>query len=103
MRKLLTNFPLIQIPLNKGYYVYILLCADNTLYTGWTNNIYKRIKRHNLGKGAKYTSVRLPVVLIYYEEYDNKIKAMQREYQIKKLKRKDKENLVYEQKTKYNI
>lgn len=75
-------------------YVYILKCSDNTLYTGWTNNIEKRIKVHNDGKGAKYTRARLPVELVYFEEFDDKREAMKREYAIKKLTRQKKENLV---------
>ena len=50
-------------------YTYILLCKDGTLYTGWTNDLKKRIKAHNMGKGAKYTKARRPVKLVYYEEY----------------------------------
>lgn len=75
-------------------YVYILKCSDETLYTGWTNNLDKRLEAHNSGKGAKYTRVRLPVKLVYYEEYEDKIEAMKREYAIKRLTRKDKINLI---------
>jgi putative endonuclease len=62
-------------------------CSDKTLYTGYTNDLDKRIKTHNEKKGAKYTRGRTPVVLKYYEEFDNKMDAMKRESQIKKLKR----------------
>lgn len=79
-------------------YVYILRCSDNTLYTGYTNNLRNRIKVHNSGKGAKYTRGRLPVELLYFEEYEIKNKALKREYEIKKLKRKDKLNLIKEKK-----
>ena len=75
-------------------YVYILECADKTFNTGWTNDLEKRIKTHNKGKGAKYTKYRLPVKLIYYEEFENKIDAMKREYAIKRLTRKQKEKLT---------
>jgi len=75
-------------------YVYILKCSDETLYTGWTNNLDKRLEAHNSGKGAKYTRVRLPVKLVYYEEYEDKIEAMKREYEIKRLTRKEKINLI---------
>ncbi len=75
-------------------YVYILKCADNTLYTGWTNNLEKRLKAHSTGKGAKYTKARLPVELVYYEEFEGKIEAMRREYQIKQLNRKEKLKLI---------
>ncbi|MEG1287286.1 GIY-YIG nuclease family protein [Clostridium sp.] len=77
-------------------YVYILKCSDNSLYTGWTNNIEKRFKVHSQGKGAKYTRARLPVELIYFEKFDNKIDAMKREYEIKKLKRIEKLKLINE-------
>ena len=75
-------------------YTYILRCKDNTLYTGWTNNLEKRIEAHNAGKGAKYTKARLPVELVYYEEFETKEAAMQREYAIKKLTRKQKNVLI---------
>lgn len=68
-------------------YVYILRCADGSLYTGWTNDLEKRVKTHNAGKGAKYTKTRLPVELVYYEEYEEKGEALSREFSIKKLKK----------------
>ena len=75
-------------------YVYILRCSDDSLYTGWTNNLEKRIKAHSNGKGAKYTKARLPVELVYFEEFEDKIEAMKREYAIKKLTRKEKLLLI---------
>ena len=75
-------------------YTYILKCKDNTLYTGWTNNLEKRIEAHNAGKGAKYTKARLPVELVYYEEFETKEAAMRREHAIKKMSRKEKEILI---------
>lgn len=75
-------------------YVYILQCNDNTYYTGWTNDLKKRIAAHNNGTGAKYTKARRPVSLIYYEEYSDKSTALKREYAIKRLNRKQKELLV---------
>lgn len=75
-------------------YIYILKCSDNTLYTGWTNNLDKRLKAHLEGKGAKYTKPRLPVELVYFEEFDNKIDAMKREYSVKKLSRNEKLKLI---------
>ncbi|MGL5087311.1 MAG: GIY-YIG nuclease family protein [Clostridium sp.] len=75
-------------------YVYILKCCDNTLYTGWTNDLDKRFKIHSEGKGAKYTKGRLPVEIVYSEVFDNKSDAMKREYAIKKLTRLEKENLI---------
>ncbi len=76
-------------------YVYILRCNDDSLYTGWTNNLEKRLKTHLAGKGAKYTKARLPVELVYYEEFEDKIEAMKREYKIKQLSRKEKLKLVH--------
>ena len=69
------------------HYIYIVVCRDKTLYTGYTTNLDKRIKTHNAKKGAKYTRGRTPVVLKYYEEFDNKVDATKRESQIKKLRR----------------
>lgn len=76
-------------------YVYILKCADDTLYTGFTVNLEKRVKAHNEGKtGAKYTKMRRPVTLVYHEEYETKSQALKRECEIKKLTRKQKEMLI---------
>lgn len=75
-------------------YVYILYCKDSTLYTGWTNNLEKRIKSHNSGKGSKYTRCRLPVRLVYFEEFSDKISAQKREYAIKQLCRSEKIALI---------
>jgi putative endonuclease len=80
----------------KKYYVYILKCADGTYYTGWTTDPEKRVRVHNSGKGAKYTRARRPVELIYTEEYRSKTDALSREYAIKQLTRKEKEELVDE-------
>ena len=76
------------------YYTYIVRCSDNTLYTGYTNDIDKRIKAHNLGKGAKYTRSRLPVSLVYREEFGTKEEAMSREWHIKRLSKEAKEKLI---------
>lgn len=75
-------------------YTYIVRCSDGTLYTGWTNNLEKRIKDHNDGKGAKYTKPRRPVVLVYYEEFSTKEEAMRREWEIKQMSRRDKLAIV---------
>ena len=75
-------------------YTYILKCADGTLYCGWTNDLEKRLKAHNSGKGAKYTRSRLPVTLVYYEEFETSTEAQKREYQIKRLTRKQKLSLI---------
>lgn len=78
----------------KVNYTYILECSDGTLYTGWTNNLEKRLKAHNAGRGAKYTKTRRPVVLKYYECFASKEEAMKREYDIKQMTRKQKEELI---------
>ena len=75
-------------------YTYIVRCSDETLYTGWTNNLEKRMQAHNSGKGAKYTKIRRPVELVYFEEYDTKQEAMKREYAIKQLSREKKLALI---------
>ncbi|MCT4612945.1 MAG: GIY-YIG nuclease family protein [Clostridia bacterium] len=75
-------------------YIYILECKDKTLYTGWTNNLEKRIEAHNEGKGAKYTKGRGPVKLLYFEEFEDKKEAMKREYAIKKMTKSEKEKLI---------
>lgn len=75
-------------------YTYILKCSDNTYYTGWTNNLEKRLKDHNDGKGAKYTKPRRPVVLVYYETFETKEEAMKREYAIKHMTKAEKEKII---------
>ena len=70
-------------------YTYIVKCSDGSLYTGWTNNLEKRIKDHNAGRGAKYTKARRPVVLVYKEEFPTK-----REWEIKRLSRKEKLSMI---------
>ena len=69
-------------------YTYILECSDGTYYTGWTNDLEKRVKMHNAGRGAKYTRARRPVILAYYEVFQTKEEAMRREWEIKQLSRK---------------
>lgn len=75
-------------------YTYVLRCRDNSLYTGWTNNIEKRLEDHNNGRGAKYTKARRPVELVYYELFETKEEAMRREWQIKQMKKSEKEELI---------
>lgn len=75
-------------------YAYILKCSDNTFYTGWTNNLEKRVKAHNAGTASKYTRTRRPVKLAYYESFETKQEAMSREWKIKQLSRAEKEILV---------
>lgn len=76
------------------YYTYIIECKDKTLYTGYTTDLEKRIATHNIGKGAKYTKGRAPVILKYYEAFETKEEAMKRECSIKKLNKKDKLKLI---------
>ena len=75
-------------------YVYIVECADGTLYSGWTNDLQKRIAAHNAGGGAKYTRSRRPVKLRYYEMFEEKSEALRREYALKKLTRAEKIALI---------
>ncbi|MCI7097393.1 MAG: GIY-YIG nuclease family protein [Lachnospiraceae bacterium] len=75
-------------------YVYILSCADGTFYTGWTTHLEERVNTHNQGKGAKYTRSRRPVKLLYWEEYSDRGEALRREAAIKKMSRKQKEELI---------
>lgn len=77
-----------------NHYFYVLLCRDNTYYAGYTNNLEKRIKTHNEGKGAKYTRARRPVQLIYKEVFADKSKALKAEYAFKQLSRKEKESYM---------
>lgn len=75
-------------------YIYIVECSDGTFYTGWTNDLDRRIAAHNSGKGAKYTKTRRPVTLVYYEMFEAKEEAMRREYEIKQYSRRQKEKLI---------
>ncbi len=77
-----------------AYYTYMVRCSDNTLYTGYTNDLENRIMAHNEGRGAKYTRGRGPVELVYYEEYPTKEEAMSREWHIKRLTRPEKEKII---------
>lgn len=76
------------------HYIYIVECADGTLYTGYTINLEKRIKAHNEGKGAKYTRGRAPIILKYYEEFTFKNDALKRELKIKKMSKIKKVELI---------
>jgi putative endonuclease len=77
------------------YYVYIIRCQDNSLYTGYTNDVAARVKKHNEGKAARYTRGRAPVEIAYIEEMADKSAAMRREYEIKQFSKKQKEKLVF--------
>lgn len=77
-----------------SFYVYILRCADDTLYTGYTDDPERRLRVHNAGKGAKYTRSRLPVELVYRETLEDKSAALRREREIKGLTREKKLALI---------
>ena len=78
----------------KKHYAYMLRCSDGSIYSGYTTDLHRREKVHNSGKGAKYTRTRLPVKLVYFEEFDNKIDSMKREYAFKQLTHKEKEEII---------
>ena len=80
-------------------YAYMLDCADGTLYTGWTNDLEKRVAAHNAGQGAKYTRGRGPVQLRYYEVFTDKEAALRREAALKRLSRSAKMALIEAQGT----
>ncbi len=75
-------------------YVYIVRCADGSFYTGWTTDVARRVAQHNAGRGARYTRIHRPVVLVYPEAQPDRAAAMRREWAIKKLDREHKERLV---------
>lgn len=77
------------------YYAYFVRCSDGTLYAGYTNDLQNREARHNEGKGASYTRARLPVEIVYSEEFASKSEAMKREYEFKQLSRQQKEDLIH--------
>ena len=79
---------------NEKNYTYILACADGSFYCGWTNDPEKRLKAHNSGTASKYTRTRTPVHFVYLETSPSKEEAMSREWHIKKLSRKEKEELI---------
>ena len=84
--------------MESKWYVYILRCGDDTLYTGITTNVEKRLEAHRSGKGAKYTRGRGPLELVYQEACESHSQALKREIQVKKLSREEKMRLlaVYE-------
>lgn len=78
------------------YYVYMLRCQNGHFYTGSTNDLEKRLRTHNEGKGARYTRSFRPCVLVYYETFDQKTDALKREAALKKLTHREKEELIHE-------
>jgi len=85
-----------QPPTSPGCYVYILECADGTLYTGWTRDIPRRLAAHNSGKGAKYTRSRRPVRLAWWEVQPDRSAALRREAAIKRMAREEKLAMIGE-------
>ncbi|MDN4608872.1 GIY-YIG nuclease family protein [Sporosarcina highlanderae] len=82
--------------MDKGneHFFYVLECKDGTYYAGYTNDLEKRVRVHNEGKGAKYTRARIPVRCIYMESFETKREAMRAEYQFKQLTRNAKERYM---------
>jgi putative endonuclease len=76
------------------HFVYIVRCADGTLYTGYARDPDARAEQHNAGKGAKYTAARRPVTLVYQRRCRSRSTALQREYQLKQLSRSEKEAII---------
>ncbi len=83
-----------QPPEGRENCVYILRCGDGSLYTGWTNDLARRLAAHQSGRGAKYTRSRLPVELVYWERYATREEAMAREWAVKQLTRPQKLALI---------
>lgn len=88
---------MLVLPKQKGYYVYILRCQDDSLYTGWTNDLPRRFSAHQKGMGARYTKAHPPKECVYYEVCIDKSSAMKREYAIKQLSHQEKEALIKNQ------
>ena len=83
--------------MDKKYYVYILLTERNTLYCGYTDDVMQRFEKHKLGIAAKYTRANKPVKIVYTKEFNSKSEAMREEYRIKRLSRKEKDELIKKQ------
>jgi putative endonuclease len=88
--------------MDKVHCYYVLECKDGTLYTGYSNNVEKRVETHNSGKGAKYTRSRIPVTLKYVERFETKEEAMSAEYRFKKLNRKKKLEIICEKSEEFS-
>jgi UV DNA damage endonuclease len=84
--------------LKKSWYLYILKCNDSTLYTGITNDLSRRLVQHNSGTASRYTRSRLPVSLVYQEPCRGRSSALRKEYRMKQLSRKEKEEYIKEKK-----
>ena len=96
LHRKLTNAHILFMTACSNWYIYLVRCADNSLYTGVTTDIKRRLYQHNNcnKKGAKYTRVRRPVTLAYQESAEDRKTACQREYQLKQLSKQEKEQLV---------
>ena len=79
---------------DSPHHVYVIECADGTLYTGYTTDVERRVAEHDAGEGAKYTRGRTPVTLRHVESFDSKSAAMSREHEVKSLTRAEKEALI---------
>ena len=88
---------------NNHHFFYVLTCKDGSLYGGYTNNLERRIKMHNEGKGAKYTRGRGPVELTYFQGYEDKGEALRAEYNFKRLSRKKKVEFLSCEKGDYDV
>ena len=85
---------LLGVFMEDTWYLYILRCRDNTLYTGITTDVQRRLEAHRSGKGAKYTRGRAPLELVYQQTCGTHSQALKREMEIKALKREEKEQLI---------
>ena len=83
-----------RVQQGRSHFMYVLICADETLYTGYTTDLEKRIETHNAGKGAKYTAARRPVRLLAHVAFETKHEAMSAEYHFKQLSRAEKLSLI---------
>ncbi|MBO9131285.1 GIY-YIG nuclease family protein [Bacillus sp. 165] len=82
--------------MESNHFFYVLECRDGSYYAGYTNDLEKRVRVHNKGKGARYTRSRLPVKMIYYEQFCSKSDALKAEYRFKQFKRHEKEGYMQE-------
>lgn len=82
------------MPRKKRAFVYILCCADGTLYTGFTTDLERRVNEHQRGRGGRYTRIRTPIALVYFEALGTRRAAMKREIAIKRLSRPQKQKLI---------
>lgn len=88
---------------NDQHFFYVLTCRDGSLYGGYTNNLERRLKLHNEGKGAKYTRGRGPVTMTYYKGFSSKSEALKAEYHFKQLTRKQKIEFLIEEMGGYDV